>query len=414
MPNARLVTAVACAHSLLALIACGDVSSAPSRLKPSGSGLATRDGIEARRQSSPAVSASVTWNEIARNYVAALVVKPNQQANLRSFAYLSLAQYKAVVAANDEDVDNDEGHGRSTHALPQAAVAGASSAVLSYFFPAGAAGFEAAVRAQDSHHSDFSAGEAIGRAIGASVIARAKTDRFDAVWTGTIPVGPCRWTGTNPLLPLLGEMRPFFLKSGSQFRPPPPPSCESAEFKAALAEVRHLSDTRTPEQLAIAQYWAGTTGSLVAGLWNAKVSDLITRHRLSERRASHALALTNMAAMDANIACHDGKYAYWFIRPFQADPAITTPIGRPNHPSYPSNHACVSGAFAYVLGALLPSERDQLAQQAQQAAESRLFAGIHYRFDRDAGLKIAREVTAVVLRRSRQNDESVPDREPEK
>jgi membrane-associated phospholipid phosphatase len=414
MPNARLVVAVACAQSLLAVIACGDGVSAPSRLKPSGSSSATRNGIEAQQVSSPSTSASVAWNEIARNYVAALTVKPNQQANLRGFAYLSLAQYKAVVAANDEDVNTDEDQGPSTRASAQAAVAGASATVLTYLFPAGAAGFEAAVRAEDSRQSDFAAGEAIGRAIGASVIALAKTDRFDAVWTGTVPVGPCLWTGTNPLLPLLGQMRPFFLESGSQFRPPPPPSCQSAEFKAALAEVRQLSDTRTPEQLAIAQYWAGTTGSLVAGLWNAKVSDLITKHRLSERRAARALALTNMAAMDANIACHDGKYAYWFIRPFQADPAITTPIGRPNHPSYPSNHACVSGTFAYVLGALLPSERDQLAAQAQQAAESRLYAGIHYRFDRDAGLKIARQVTAVVLRRSGEDDGSSPLPEPEK
>jgi membrane-associated phospholipid phosphatase len=192
-------------------------------------------------------------------------------------------------------------------------------------------------------------------------------------------------------------MRPFFLTSGNQFRPPAPPDCDSPEFRAALAEIRHFSDTRTPEQLAIAQYWAGTTGSLVAGLWNEKVSGLITQHHLNERRAAHALALTNMAAMDANIACHDGKYAYWFIRPFQADPAITTPIGRPNHPSYPSNHACVSGTFAYVLGALLPGERDQLAAQADQAAESRLYAGIHYRFDKDAGLEIARRVTGVAL-----------------
>jgi membrane-associated phospholipid phosphatase len=105
-----------------------------------------------------------------------------------------------------------------------------------------------------------------------------------------------------------------------------------------------------------------------------------------------------MAAMDALIACHDGKYTYWFIRPFQADPAITTPIGRPNHPSYPSNHACVSGTIAYVLGGLLPSEAEQLAAQADQAAESRLYAGIHYRFDKDAGLELARHVSAVALR----------------
>jgi hypothetical protein len=53
-----------------------------------------------------------------------------------------------------------------------------------------------------------------------------------------------------------------------------------------------------------------------------------------------------MAAMDATIACYDAKFTYWLIRPYKADPAITTPIGRPNHPAYPSSHACNSGASA--------------------------------------------------------------------
>lgn len=395
------------------LSACGG-GGPDSRSAPTEPSLAR--GAREASSTSQRSTASVAWNEIARNYVASLATKPNQQANLRIFTYLALAQYDAVVAAedvdreknDDGDVDDDSGNddresvGRPS---PRAAAEGASVAVLSFFFPEAAATFESALRAQAEEatarhtgHSDFAAGEAIGRAVGAKVIASSKTDRFDAVFTGSIPAGACFWTGTNPLLPLLGQMRTFFLRSGSQFRSPPPPTCTSAEFRAALAEVRHISDTRTPEQLAIAQFWAMTTGSLVAGFWNGQVSDLVTRHRLNERRAAHALAFTNMTAMDANIACHDGKYTYWLIRPFQADVSITTPIGRPNHPSYPSNHACVSGAFAYALGALLHNERARLAAMADQAGESRIFAGIHYRFDKDAGLRLAQQVTRVALR----------------
>jgi hypothetical protein len=271
-------------------------------------------------------------------------------------------------------------------------------------FPAGPAGVEAAVRAQAAGphwpgeaNLDFAAGERIGREIGASVVASARVDRFDAVWTGSVPVGPGLWTGTSPLLPLLGQMRTFFMTSGSQFRPPPPPAFGSPEFAAALQEVRRISDTRTPQQLAIAQYWAATSGSLAAGFWNEEASNLAVRYRLDERRAAHTLALSNMAAMDANIACHDAKYTYWLIRPWQADPAITTPIGRPNHPSYPSNHACVSGTMAYTLGAAFPAEADRLAAMADEAGESRIYAGIHYRFDKDAGLGIARRVSALAL-----------------
>ena len=104
-----------------------------------------------------------------------------------------------------------------------------------------------------------------------------------------------------------------------------------------------------------------------------------------------------MAMMDANIACHDAKFTYWLIRPYRADPAITTPIGRPQHPSHPSNHACMSGTAAYVLGVLFPDEARRLATMADEAGESRLYAGIHYRFDKDAGLGIARQVAALAL-----------------
>jgi hypothetical protein len=380
--------------SLGLALACGDPPSAPSAAAfVAGAPLASAGGAVKFWE----VGASVGWNKIARDYISGLTTKPNQQATLRAFTYLSLAQYDAVIAAEDAQQ-------RGLHPSPYAAVAGASAVVLSYIFPAGTAGFEAAVQGQAAgpqwpgdQNDDFAAGEGIGRAIGAAVVASAQADRFNAVWTGTVPTGPGLWTGTNPLLPLLGQMRPFFLASGDQFRPPPPPAFGSAEFLAALAETRQLSDTRTPAQLAIATYWAGTTGALVAGFWNAQASDLVVQYHLDERRAAHALALSNMAAMDANIACHDAKYTYWLIRPWQADPAITTPIGRPNHPSYPSNHACVSGAIAYTLGATFPAESERLAAMADEAGESRLYAGIHYRFDKDAGLRIARQVADLAL-----------------
>ena len=119
---------------------------------------------------------------------------------------------------------------------------------------------------------------------------------------------------------------------------------------------------------------------------------------MSEREAAHAFALMNMAAMDANIASHDAKYTYWLIRPTQADPGITLAVTLPNHPSYPSNHAAVSGAAANILGHLFPSDKSHLASLAQEAAISRLYAGIHYRFDMDAGLKIARQVARLAIK----------------
>jgi membrane-associated phospholipid phosphatase len=110
-----------------------------------------------------------------------------------------------------------------------------------------------------------------------------------------------------------------------------------------------------------------------------------------------ALALVNVAMMDAGIAAWDAKYTYWSIRPSEADPAITTPIGLPNFPSYVSGHAAFSGAAAEVLGYAFPAERAQLTAQADEAAMSRLYAGIHYRFDSEVGLRVGRAVGALAV-----------------
>jgi len=348
-------------------------------------------------------TASVRWSVIARDFIAAkpAAEKPNQQAAFRVFAYVSLAQYRAAVTAHNT-------RGRPPHPSASGAASAASAVVLAALFPRDAGFFESQLRTQESDVGEtpgttgaFAAGEAVGRSVGMQVVELARTDGFDAVWTGAPPTGPGFWSSDfdpprPPLLPLLGHMRPFFMTSGDQFRPGPPPVFGSPAYLAALAEIRQFSDTRTADQRRIAEFWAMPT---VAAFWNEEATMLIDRDRLDERRAAHVLALMHMATMDANIACHDAKYTYWLIRPYRADPAIITPIARPQHPSYPSNHACVSGASAYVLGGLFPGDADRLAAMADEAGESRLYAGIHYRFDKDAGLHIARQVAALALRR---------------
>ncbi len=105
----------------------------------------------------------------------------------------------------------------------------------------------------------------------------------------------------------------------------------------------------------------------------------------------------NAAIFDALIGCFDAKYTYWFIRPPQADPLITLPIGLPPHPSYPSAHSCVSGAATGVLMAAFPEDRNRLEAVAQEASISRLYAGIHYRFDMVAGLGLGRNTAGKAM-----------------
>ena len=105
----------------------------------------------------------------------------------------------------------------------------------------------------------------------------------------------------------------------------------------------------------------------------------------------------HMAGVDAFIACHDSKYAYWVPRPTQVDPGIVLAIGVPNHPSYPSNHACISGTYGLVLDAMFPDQHGRYFAMGRQAGESRVYAGIHYRMDLDSGFDIAHKVAAKAI-----------------
>ena len=188
------------------------------------------------------------------------------------------------------------------------------------------------------------------------------------------------------------------LLHGSQFRPPPPPAFGSPEFLAGLAEVRQISDTRTPGQDALAKYWNFPAGTYTPpGYWNEEAARLAVQYHLGERETAHLLALMNMVGFDCIVAAHDAKYFYWLLRPSQADPGITLSIGLPNFPSYPSNHAAISAGMARILGERFQPERSRLDALADEAALSRVYGGIHYRFDGEAGLTLGRAIAAWAL-----------------
>lgn len=349
----------------------------------------TAPGVEGAATKFWEAGASVGWNTTARATMAARGVA-GPHVTVRILAYLSVAQHNAIVAA-----DAAEHQGPPPSA---AAAAGAASAVvLSWFFPLDAASFEATLEQQlaapgwpGEASSDRAAGEAIGREVGADVVAYAAADNFNVASPPAAPTGPEYWTSsTNPATPPVKALygtRPFFLTSEDQFRPPPPPAFGSPAFLADLAEIRELSDTRTADQLAQAQFW----GPKAAPYLNEIAVELIGSYRRSEREAAHILAYANMAAFDAMISCWDAKFAYWLVRPSGADPAITLPIGLPNHPSYTSGHSCNTASFARVLARAFPAERNRLEQMVVAASLSRMYGGLHYRFDCEVGQELGR------------------------
>ena len=347
-----------------------------------------------------AESAPITlrWHQVARDFVVDR--RPNAPTAARSYALLSVAQYSAAASVEPADIQDG-------------AIAGASAAVMTYLYPDAAATFDALVREQaptwpPGHVSQYERGEQLGRAIGAAFADRARGDGFDATWTGSVPTGAGFWINNGPpLKPLLGSMTPFIIQAGDQFRPPPPPAFGSAAFLNALAEIRQISDTRTPEPIRIALYWALAAGTFsTQGFWDNEAANLIGVAGLGERDATHILALMHASAMDALIACYEAKYFYWLLRPTHADPKITLVFALPNHPSYPSAHSCLSSASATVLSDFFPGEGSRLDAMVIEAGLSRMYGGIHYRFDvetgralgaRIAGVTIAKDKTAGML-----------------
>ena len=351
---------------------------------------------------------SVRWNRLATRLSgehdtrrrATASVSARMAMTMRLYVTLSAAQYEATMAV-----------GAAPGASLDTAVATASAGVLAALMPdaearsaidaALAADVEACTRHEATGAID--AGRRIGREAAARLLAWSASDGLDAEWHGTTPTEPGMWQsapGVEPIGAAWPKARPWVLTRINQFRPPPPPAYESAQFRNALDEVVAIGRRRTPEQADVARKWV-TSGFV---RWNAFATDAIDRRRVSGGDASRILAILNIALIDASLACWEAKYHYLLMRPSHRNPAVSFPdgMGHPNHPSYPSGHACGAGAAETAIGALLPEDAAEASRMAAEGAESRLYAGVHYRFDNDTGLALGRTVARAVLDADRQ------------
>lgn len=362
---------------------------------------------------------SYRWNEIAVEEIVRRGI-PVPLAG-RHLALLNAALYDAVIAAWDSKYAHNRprpgvADANLSAALPtprspsypseHAATAGAAAEVLAYLFPERASEFRAqAQEAAESrllaglqYRSDVAAGLAIGRAIGARAVARGRADRSDAAWSGSVPTGPGRWQGTNPVAPMAGTWQTWTLARPDEFRPAPGPAHDSPQMAAELTELRGVR--RTPAMTSAAGFWEfGAGGFRSFAMWNAMTGRKVFEHRLDANppRAARAYALSSIAFYDANIACWDAKYAYWAIRPQQLDPELRPMFNPPNHPSYPAAHGCLSTAAATALAQLFPSDAAMFDAIAAEAAEARVWAGIHFRSDIVAGRELGRRVAERVM-----------------
>jgi membrane-associated phospholipid phosphatase len=294
-----------------------------------------------------------------------------------------------------------------------AAVAAAAASVLSYLLPfvdtvhfhdlerqAG----EARIAAGAAYRSDVDAGYAIGRAVAARVIARARADGSDLAGSATAPNETWAWKPTppkrvkDPFDVSAGSWNTWIIARGDQFRPPPPPMPGSPRFATDLAELLQIGRTRTTAQADTARYWATDAPS---SRWEVFMDDEIAAHHLGPVHAARAMALASTAMADAMVACWDGKFHYWLERPITADSTLHTALSTPPFPTYPSGHSTQSAAAAEVFAYLYPDRADYYRQKAHEASVSRVLAGIHFRFDIEAGETLGQVVGAAAVARAK-------------
>ncbi len=320
------------------------------------------------------------------------------------------------------------------------AVIGAAHEALVKLFPKQAAVFNAdylaAVDGLGLTPSTLN-GVSLGQAVADGELGLRANDGSSATVSYTPGTALGLWQPTppayaKPVLPGWGQVTPFVLKSGSQFRPAPPPTITSAAYAAALNQVETLgasnSTVRTPDQTQIALFWDDGAGTETPpGHWNQIAEQVGISRGDSIIKSARVFALLDLAEADAGIACWDVKYTDNFWRPVTAirkadldgnpattaDPSWSPLITTPAFPSYVSGHSTFSAAAATVLTAMygpnvhfsttsdtLPGVTRSFTSfkaAAQEAGMSRIYGGIHYSFDNLAGQALGRQVGQYVL-----------------
>lgn len=361
----------------------------------------------------------------------------------RMLAYLSVAQYDGLVTAwhykykyhrvAPYQADEAISYAYAEDNLPSypsegAVIAVASRDILTAMFP-----LEKEYLAQKAEQhlaslvwsggnvaTDVSAGATIGVEVAKAALSRAASDGMkkaqcskavsDSLRAAAFARFGWQWNNLEEperpvgLTPLFGKVKPWSVPDVEAIRPVPPPAPGSAEFQKDAAELTYLADNMNNERRRVANFWQDGLGTYTPpGHWNRIAKELILKHQLNPIRTARTFAYLNMAIMDAGISCWDAKYYYYYPRPIQTIPGLKTIAGTPNFPSYTSGHSAFSAAGAAVLSYVFPEDALQCSQDAREAAESRIYGGIHYRFDAEVGTEQGTKVAQFTIERAKQD-----------
>jgi hypothetical protein len=368
----------------------------------------------------------VEWNTLLEGVLPAAGLSPPRQ-----YSMLHIAMFDAV-----NSIERRYGRYRFSVWAPPAASSEAAAAqaahdVLVAQFPASKDAFDGALESRLAGIPVFRAklGREVGKTVAAAVLAWRQNDG----WSTTpppfvLPPLPGAWQPTPPAMQAAGFTQfrltqPFALLTPTQYLPRTPPTLSSQEYAEDLNEVKRIgsatSTERTAEQTQLARLFASVISSTVHwSLWNHVARDTARDHRLSLIETARLFALMNVSIHDGLQTSHTSKFIYGLWRPVTAirradedlnaltdpDPSWTPLLNTPNYPSYSGNMACVGASAARALALFYDTDAVAFTagwvgsggnadisrsyqgfwQLAEDQANSRVYGGIHFRFDNDA------------------------------
>jgi hypothetical protein len=382
----------------------------------------------------------VDWNKTLLHVLGTPGAQPPTIHPTRSLAILHAAMYDAVVSITRRGQPYLVSVNAPSKARPDAAAAQAAHDTLAALYPSLSAAFDQQLFTELAAIPNGTAkdqGIEVGRLTAESIVATRMGDGSSAA-PPALPDGsqPGQYRRTPPanapaVFTQWPDVTPFVLQRANQFRPAAPPSVTSATYAQAYDEVKSLgqnsSTTRTTDETVTAKFWPGP----IWVQWNEIAEASALNHHTDLVRTASLFALLNLSVADTVIAFYDAKYHYLLWRPITAiregendgnpttagDPTWTPLLATAPDPAYPGAHSAVSAAGAAVLTSFfgkhdkikvtsdaLPGvvrSFDSYDAAAGEAGLSRIFGGVHFRFDHVAGAQLGSSVAHFVLSESR-------------
>jgi membrane-associated phospholipid phosphatase len=126
--------------------------------------------------------------------------------------------------------------------------------------------------------------------------------------------------------------------------------------------------------------------------------DLADKYKLGSPDLGRVLGFLHASLNDAYIIMWYFKYLWDVARPNQYGQNVPAVLPTPRFPSHPSAHATVAGCAEVVLSYFFPEEVSKIKANMEVSAQSRLYAGVHFKVDNDEGLELGRQIGGVVLK----------------